>query len=80
MIEKSGVHFLMFYPYRVSEHLSKASANIARPDIEKWFKTISDYIKAHPNILEALQDSSRVFNAEESFFRLDTSSGRALAP
>ena len=66
--------------YRVPEKLNKASANINRQNIEGWFSKVSGYIISQPEFLEAMCDSTRIFNADESMFRLSSSAAQVLAP
>ena len=66
--------------YRVPEKLNKASANITQLNIEGWFNQVSPYIAQRPEFLEAMCDDRRVFNADESMFRLSSSAARVLAP
>lgn len=59
--------------FRVSEPISKAAACLTRSDIESWFDKVYKYISGHENpgdkdFREALEDPSRCYNADESFF------------
>ena len=63
-----------------AEHLSKASANLTQDDIEGWFATVSSHVLKHENLVEAISDPSRVFNADETMMKLNSSADTVLAP
>lgn len=63
---------------RTSEGVTKASACVSEADIKKWFLEIRNYLTCE-NLLEAIQDPKRVFNADETGFQLCPSTGRVLA-
>lgn len=73
--------FLKLHPSlvkRTSEGVTKASACVSEADIKKWFLEIRNYFTSE-NLLEAIQDPKRVFNADETGFQLCPSTGRVLA-
>lgn len=64
---------------RTSEGVTKASACVSESDIKKWFQEIRNYL-TNENLLDAIQDPQRVFNADESGFQTCPSTGRVLGP
>lgn len=66
--------------FRSPENLSKASANLTKPNIEGWFASVSAYILNKPGLIEAMSDRSRVMNADKTMVRLNASSDKVLAP
>ena len=66
--------------YRVPDKLNKASANITQRNIQGWFDQVSLYIALRPEFFDAMCNNQRVFNADESMFRLESSASRVLAP
>ena len=65
--------------FRKCEALSKASACITKQDIISWFKRTETSLAAE-GFDSILNDPSRIFNADESFFILNPSNGRAVVP
>ena len=71
--------------FRKPESISKASACLTQSDIESWFKKIFDYISGKDvpgdsDKSSILEDPSRCYNADESFFLLNPSYGRVIVP
>lgn len=63
---------------RTSEGVTKSSACVSETDIKKWFLDIREYL-TNENLLEAISDPQRIFNADETGFQLCPSTGRVLA-
>lgn len=66
--------------YRVPDKIGRASANVSEKNIRNWFQTINNYANENPEVSEALSDSRRVLNADETFVNLDSTASRVLAP
>ncbi|KAJ8941790.1 hypothetical protein NQ314_010278 [Rhamnusium bicolor] len=67
------------FPLREVEGLSKARGIITKESILKWFRELKIYLEQckASNILE---DSSRIFNGDETSFAMCPKSGKVLAP
>lgn len=63
---------------RTAEAVTSASANVSEKDIKGWFHKIELYLKENNNF-DILQDSSRVFNGDESNFQLCPKSGKVIS-
>lgn len=66
--------------YRFPEKLKKASAKVTQQDIEGWFGRVGSYIAERNEILEAISDNTRIYNADESMLRFSASAAKVLAP
>ena len=66
--------------HRVAESITKASANLTEENIRNWFHKISTHILECPDLLEAICDSKRVFNCDESMLRLSSTAEKVIAP
>lgn len=64
---------------RTSEAVTSASANVGETDIRKWFSNISSYLKEQ-GYFEILEDSTRIFNGDETCFMLCPKGNKVLAP
>nr|CAH7761453.1 unnamed protein product [Callosobruchus chinensis] len=63
---------------RTSEGVTSASACVSEQDIRNWFTNIREYIK-QKGLQEVLEDSSRIFNSDESGFQICPSTGKVFA-
>ncbi len=63
---------------RAPSKLQIASAEVSCKDIEDWFTATEHDLAAIPGGLAALWDPARVFNADETSFALDASTGRVV--
>jgi hypothetical protein len=54
---------------RTAEAVSNAGGCVSKNDIQKWFTQIGDYFK-QKNYLDILNDSTRNFNGDETFFEM----------
>ena len=61
---------------RLPSRLSVGHTMLKRADIQRWYTEVRTHFAEIPGGLEALNDPSRVFNADESGFPLDASTGR----
>lgn len=66
--------------FRIPDKISKASANVNPENIKGWFNQINSFIETRLEYAEALSDSTRVFNADESMLMLNPVSARVLVP
>jgi len=64
---------------RTSEHVTSASACISETDIKKWFSEVHLYLVEN-GLNEILEDSTRVFNGDETGFSLCPKNKTVLAP
>ena len=64
--------------HRVSESITKASANLTEENIRNWFHKISTHILECPDLLKAICDSKRVLNYEESMLRLSSTAEKVI--
>lgn len=81
-----GIHwykgFLNRHPIltsRTPEPVTRASSNVSKNDIQKWFKDIEVYLESK-NYFEILSNPSRVFNGDETCFQLCPNTGKVIAP
>nr|CAH7753587.1 unnamed protein product [Callosobruchus chinensis] len=63
---------------RTSEGVTSASACVSEQDIRNWFTNIREYIK-QKSLQKVLEDSSRIFNSDESGFQICPSTGKVFA-
>ncbi|CRK91164.1 CLUMA_CG004849, isoform A [Clunio marinus] len=63
---------------RTPEKLGKASTNLTRPDIYGWFERVHTYI-LNEGLMELLHDNTRVYNADETFFKINRTAGKVVA-
>ncbi|XP_033106069.1 uncharacterized protein LOC117108217 [Anneissia japonica] len=63
---------------RVPEHLGKERAIVDFNKIEAWFQNFWQYLEEH-EVLQILDDPSRLYNTDESGFPLCVKSGRVIA-
>lgn len=63
---------------RRSEKLGSASANVRESDIRSWFQNVNSWLEANSK-LGILEDSSRVFGADETSFSLSRTSKPVVA-
>ena len=59
--------------------LSAASSNVTKEKIIDWFTASRNYIEKINGGYDALRDPRRMFNCDESGFRLDGNTGRIKA-
>ncbi|XP_022833931.1 uncharacterized protein LOC111361769 isoform X1 [Spodoptera litura] len=74
--------FLQRHPnisVRTPEAVTAASAAVSENDVRGWFSQIEDYLKEN-DLFDILEDSSRVFNGDETNFLLCPKTGIVLAP
>ncbi|XP_029708121.2 uncharacterized protein LOC115254647 [Aedes albopictus] len=64
--------------FRTPEAVSSASAKVTEQDIRKWFRTVKDYLIEN-NLMDVLEDPSRILNGDETGFRMDSSPKKVLA-
>lgn len=73
--------FLARYPIlsvRTSQTLVRARAEVTVENLESWFRDVKNYIETE-ELQEALDDSRRVFNCDETAFFLAPNVGKVLA-
>ncbi|KAJ8945710.1 hypothetical protein NQ314_009072 [Rhamnusium bicolor] len=63
-----------------AESLSKARVAVTQDRIEGWFDEILDYHLKQEKLDHILEDSTRIFNADEAGFSLCPKSGKVLGP
>lgn len=61
------------------EALSKASAAIRGEDLVGWWSNMDNYFDVN-GLKEVLQDASRIFNADESFFEFNPAPKKVIVP
>lgn len=54
---------------RFAEGVTSANSCVSQSDLRKWYKDIHAYLKRE-NYLDILKDSTRVFNADETYFNV----------
>ncbi|XP_020296543.1 uncharacterized protein LOC109861344 [Pseudomyrmex gracilis] len=72
--------FLQRHPdlsIRQSEGISKGRAVITEESLRKWFKDLKSYLKEN-NLEDVLQDSTRIFNGDETAFSLCPNTGKVI--
>lgn len=62
-----------------SEAVTAASSNVAKNDIRKWFTEVEDYLKSK-HWFTILEDPTRVYNGDETFFQFCPKLGKVIAP
>ena len=87
--EKSGQLPNMSYVRRLSEkynlslrrtaEISKGRQILTEADLRLWQKDTVDYLWSKPELAEALQDPSRIFNQDETSVQIGSSCKRILA-
>lgn len=76
------IAFLRRHPrlkQKYAETVSKGRAVVTRDRIEGWFDEIYQYL-AEENLLNVLEDSTRIFNGDETGFALCPKSGIVIGP
>nr|CAI5845544.1 unnamed protein product [Callosobruchus analis] len=63
---------------RTSESVSSASACVSEKDIRQWFSEVGNYIK-ESGLKDVIADPSRVYNADETGFEINPSTGKVFA-
>ena len=63
---------------RKPQSLTKAASCVSKKDIQSWFTRLEEALKQE-GLEHLLQDPSRVFSADESFFLLNPSKGKVWA-
>ncbi|KAJ8981850.1 hypothetical protein NQ317_017528 [Molorchus minor] len=74
--------FLLRHPEiskRNTEIISKSRASVTEPAIRQWFADLKKYLEDE-NIIDIMNDASRVFNADETGMRTCMKSGFELGP
>ncbi|KAJ8930676.1 hypothetical protein NQ314_016500 [Rhamnusium bicolor] len=64
---------------RNTEIISKSRASVTESAIREWFSELRTFLE-NDNILDMMNDGSRIFNADETGVRTCTKSGLVLAP
>ncbi|KAJ8935653.1 hypothetical protein NQ314_012702 [Rhamnusium bicolor] len=64
---------------RNTEIISKSRASVTESAIREWFSELRTFLE-NENILDMMNDGSRIFNADETGVRTCTKSGLVLAP
>lgn len=64
---------------RTAEGITAASSVISEDNIKKWFTDIRQYLEIK-GLTDILEDSSRIFNGDETCFMLCPKNKRVLAP
>jgi len=62
----------------MSGAITAASSCVSEENIRKWFDEVQEYIKEN-NLEEFMNDSSRIFNGDETGFHICLSTGHVLA-
>ncbi|XP_062710743.1 uncharacterized protein LOC115265664 [Aedes albopictus] len=63
---------------RTPEQVTSASAKVSEKNIREWFHTVKQYLIDH-GLIDILLDPSRVYNGDESGFRLNPTSKNVIA-
>jgi hypothetical protein len=64
---------------REAEGLTKARSIITEESIKKWFRELKQFLE-ESQVLDILEDPSRIFNGDETSFSMCPKSGKVLAP
>lgn len=64
---------------RYAERVTSASSKVSESDIRNWFKVVRDYFEKH-DLMNVLEDPTRIFNSDETSFMVCPKTGRVLAP
>ena len=64
---------------RRTAEISKGRQVLTEADLRLWQKDAVDYLWSKPELVEALQDPSRIFNQDETSVQIGSSSQRVLA-
>lgn len=65
--------------HRTPEAVTAASSNVSENDIKKWFADIEQYLRSK-DYFSILEDSSRVYNGDETCFLFCPKLGKVIAP
>lgn len=63
---------------RMSEEVTRASAVVSESDIRNWFDSVEKLLD-DVNLKQILEDSSRIFNGDETGFQLSPKTGKVLS-
>nr|CAI5838329.1 unnamed protein product [Callosobruchus analis] len=63
---------------RAGESVSSASTCVAEKDFRQWFSEVGNYIK-ESGLEDAIADRSRVYNADDTEFEINPSTGKVFA-
>nr|CAH7740421.1 unnamed protein product [Callosobruchus chinensis] len=80
--QKWYLGFLKRHPeisLREAEAINKARAVVTEESIRKWFSELQLFLMSN-NLMEVMEDPTRIFNGDESGFSLCPKSGKVLAP
>nr|CAH7712633.1 unnamed protein product [Callosobruchus chinensis] len=78
---KMYLGFLKRHPeisLREAEAINKARAAVTEESIRKWFSELQLFLMSN-NLMEVMEDPTRIFNGDESGFSLCPKSGKSLS-